>query len=205
NSSALKQLIDSLIAHEPDWTQPPMLTTGPRFFARELKWRDDIIVIPRETFYPYNWNERPTSPRRWTYGSHQWSFSWRPAAHARRGAGYYYRRTRGFVGRIVRQVGKKIVNIARKIVNRISIPQPHAYTASGVICAQTVHGLRIYLSGEDGSVTPEIALTGTYEHAEELFLLRVLRRGDWVIDVGANVGMLSLVCAQKVGSFGRVF
>ncbi len=71
--------------------------------------------------------------------------------------------------------------------------------------AQTVHGPKIYLSGEDVSITPEIAHRGTYEFYEELFAKRVVRRGDWAIDVGANVGAFSLVFAQVVGPFGRVF
>jgi FkbM family methyltransferase len=61
------------------------------------------------------------------------------------------------------------------------------------------------LLGEDGSVTPEIALHGTYEFIEEQFIKRVVRRGDWAIDIGANVGMLSILCARSVGPFGRVF
>jgi FkbM family methyltransferase len=74
-----------------------------------------------------------------------------------------------------------------------------------VICAQTIHGPKIYLYGEDVSVTPEIAHRGTYELAEELFVKRIIRRGDWAIDVGANVGLFSLIIGQVVGPSGRVF
>ena len=86
---------------------------------------------------------------------------------------------------------------------RLGSSQP--YQASGVICAQTVHGPKIYLVGEDVSITPHIALHGTYEFREERFIQRFVQRGDWVIDVGANVGIMTLVAAQRVRECGRVF
>ena len=72
----LKHLIDVLGQNEVDWKLSPEQTTGPKLFSRELKWRDDVVVIPRETFYPYNWNERPGENRRWTYAAHLWEHSW---------------------------------------------------------------------------------------------------------------------------------
>ncbi len=62
-SPVVQHLVETLDNHEIDWTLEPYLSTGPAFFARELKWRDDVTVLPRETFYPYNWHQKPTSPR----------------------------------------------------------------------------------------------------------------------------------------------
>jgi FkbM family methyltransferase len=74
-----------------------------------------------------------------------------------------------------------------------------------VICVQTLHGYKLFLQGEDTSITPHVAQAGCYEFEEEQFIKRVVQGGDWVIDVGANVGALSMLFAHRVGPFGRVF
>jgi FkbM family methyltransferase len=48
-------------------------------------------------------------------------------------------------------------------------------------------------------------MNGYYELREEMFLKRILKGGDYFVDVGANVGIFALTAAAKVGSFGRVF
>lgn len=47
-------------------------------------------------------------------------------------------------------------------------------------------------------------LFGTYELPTTRFMMRFLRNGDTVIDVGANIGYISLLCARCVGKHGRV-
>ena len=203
-SPALKRLMDSLDNGEVDWSLPPNLTTGPHLFTRELKWRKDVTVIPRESFYPFNYNEKPSAARLWTYGTHLWAHSWGESSSRtplRKLAGSLKKLLSGFP-RWMLTASRKAVTNGRQLWK---VETPKSYTASGVICAQTIHGPKIYLLGEDGSLTPEIALHGTYEFLEERFIKRVVRRGDWAIDVGANIGMLSILCAQSVGPFGRVF
>jgi FkbM family methyltransferase len=204
-SPVLAHLIDELDRNEVDWKLPPDFTTGPRFFMRELKWRDDVTVLPRETFYPYLPGERPRPPRLWTYGTHLWVSSWKQ----RQGPPRPFRRIyRSFRFR-VRKFGRWLVTNSRNFLltlrQRARLHRPEPYSASGVICAQTVHGPKIYLLGEDLSITPEIALHGTYEFYDEMFAKRVIRRGDWAIDVGANVGAFSLLFALAVKQFGRVY
>ena len=43
-----------------------------------------------------------------------------------------------------------------------------------------------------------------YEIDEQLFIAKILRRGDYVVDIGANIGLYSLIAAKLVGSKGRV-
>ena len=205
NSSVLADLINELNRNEVDWSLPPDFTTGPRLFTRELRWRDDITVLPRETFYPYLPGERPKPPRLWTYGTHLWVSSWKK----RTGPPRPFRRIYRSVRFRVRKFGRWLVTGTRNFLltlrHRARLHRPEPYSASGIICAQTVHGPKIYLLGEDVSITPHIALRGTYEFDEEMFAKRVIRRGDWVIDVGANVGVFSLLFAQAVRQFGRVY
>lgn len=207
-SAAAKKLIDELDGEEPDWTVPPYATTGPSLFTRELKWRDDVTVLPRESFYPYNFHERPTSPRLWTYGLHLWHHSWRTYGTEftnRKRIRNTLARGKAHCIRFGRRVRSRMWRATSNLRRSFLGSPTQSYPASGVICAQTIHGPKIFLFGEDVTVTPEIALHGTYELQEERFINRVVRKGDWVIDVGANVGMLSLLCAQNVGAFGHVF
>ena len=54
---AIMSLIGELLSYEPDWNLQPWITTGPRAFSRVLKLNKTVTILPRETFYSYNWNE----------------------------------------------------------------------------------------------------------------------------------------------------
>jgi FkbM family methyltransferase len=47
-------------------------------------------------------------------------------------------------------------------------------------------------------------MSGTYEQEITRTLIRLLNQGDCVIDIGANVGALSLLASKLVGSSGKV-
>lgn len=205
---ALTKIVDDLDNSPPDWSLPPNVTTGPILFSRILKWRKDIAVLPRETFYPYNWNDKPCAPHPYTYGTHLWEGSW----------------IRGWV-KLVRKFGwqghlkllrlRKLRGIAKEcekwihsneLVIRLLLPRKtRTYPVSDKLIRKTVHGPSIILPGKDLSVTPKIAHQGYYELREELFVKKVLRGGDYFVDVGANVGAFSLLAACIVGPFGRVY
>ncbi len=75
--TALDAIIANWLLNEPDWTRPANETTGPDVFSTILMLREDITILPRETFYPYNWNEvRPASFPPMTYAIHEWENSW---------------------------------------------------------------------------------------------------------------------------------
>ncbi len=202
---ALRKLIDS-IANDAsfNWKLEPVHSTGPGFFSRELKWRRDITVLPRTTFYPYSWNEKKTEPHKHTYGVHLWEKSWAHVSARQPGSRQSIKRT----------LATAMVNAAGRVKRRLLFNElgirffrrnDDTYNASGIVCSRTIHGFRILLSGADVSVTPEIAMNGYYELREELFVRTIVRGGDWVIDVGANVGIYTLLLAQLVGAWGRVF
>ena len=44
-----------------------------------------------------------------------------------------------------------------------------------------------------------------FERNEIEFLKKFLRKGDSLIDIGANVGFLSGICDESVGKNGKVF
>ncbi len=57
----------------------------------------------------------------------------------------------------------------------------------------------------DGFQTGSVALYGEWCREESLLLESMIGPGDWVLDVGANVGNFSLAFASRVGNKGRVF
>ncbi|HKT29571.1 FkbM family methyltransferase [Dyella sp.] len=205
---ALAKIVDDLDRNPPDWSLPPNVTTGPVLFSRILKWRKDIAVLPRATFYPYNWNDKPCDPHPHTFGTHLWEGSWiRGWVKLVRKFGWQghlkllrLRRARG----IAKECEKWIHS--NEVVIRLFLPRKaKAYPVSEKLIRKTVHGPSIMLSGKDLSVTPKIAHQGYYELREELFLKKVLCGGDYFVDVGANVGAFSLLAACMVGPFGRVY
>lgn len=197
---ALDALIARLAGEPIDWALPPHLTTGPALFTEVLQWREDVTVLPRATFYPYNWHERRAEAEHWSYGTHTWARSWghtlrfdplQVAEHAGR--------------RLFGGPARRIRAGAKRLAVRLAAMASPPYRAEGVLCARTVHGFQMLLDGTDLSVTPEIAHTGQYEPLEERFVSAIVRGGDWAIDAGANVGLFTLLLGQRVGRFGRVF
>jgi FkbM family methyltransferase len=65
-----------------------------------------------------------------------------------------------------------------------------------------VHGNRMYLDPED---ILELSVHGVYEPAETRLVKHEVRKGDVVVDVGANIGYFTLLFAGLVGKQGKVF
>ena len=77
---------DAVLRFLPNWSKrmPPVkpnYQTGPVPFTRVWKDRDDVRLMPRETFYPVGWWEKdnlggPYPPE--SYAVHHWCHSWKP-------------------------------------------------------------------------------------------------------------------------------
>jgi len=72
------------------------------------------------------------------------------------------------------------------------------------IFAVTHRGHIIYLIPSDLDLTPAIMRKGTWEVHVEQTIASLVRPGDTVIDIGANVGYHTLAIAATVGPSGRV-
>jgi FkbM family methyltransferase len=213
-NSILRYLIDQLLKNEPDWALPPNVSTGPEFFSRHLRWRNDVTVLPRETFYPYNWDEvGEKNIHRHSYGEHLWVGSWLPPeARAAALAGDNDVKGKRPIRRWIKQCIKKYAIVGFRAWNRIELvgrprpaPQIKSYQSSSELIVQTIHGYNLLVDGSDVSLTPKLVFNGYFELPEENFIKNIVRGGDWVIDAGANIGSFSLLAAQHVGPFGRVF
>jgi FkbM family methyltransferase len=78
------------------------------------------------------------------------------------------------------------------------------YVGDGRVFVTTTWGGRLFSSAHDLSITPELLADGTYDVPFTSFALAELRPGDVAVDVGANIGLFTLLMARIVGPGGRV-
>jgi FkbM family methyltransferase len=85
-------------------------------------------------------------------------------------------------------------------------PAAHAavYVGGGRLLVRTAWGDKLYCDAADLSLTPDLALTGVFDPPLCAFISRWLRPGDTAVDVGANIGALTVLMARTVGHTGRV-
>jgi len=75
-------------------------------------------------------------------------------------------------------------------------------------CARSharVYGHHMTLDPDDTVVSPRLCAEGSFEHLETELVLREVRTGDVVVDVGANIGYYTLLFARQVGPTGHVY
>ncbi|MCK4750015.1 MAG: FkbM family methyltransferase [Bacteroidales bacterium] len=91
----------------------------------------------------------------------------------------------------------------RKIAHHLPgllIPKPR-----GVVTMRTLYGFWLLIDPvKDEGVERSIYYTGTYEKGTLAVMKRLLRKGDTFVDVGANIGLMSLFASALVGDEGRV-
>ena len=79
-----------------------------------------------------------------------------------------------------------------------------AYLGDGRMLVRTIWGGRLVVPADDLSLTPELVAEGIYEAPFSRYLLRHLERGQTVVDVGANVGLFTVLMASRVDAEGHV-
>ncbi len=67
----------------------------------------------------------------------------------------------------------------------------------------TLDGLKLYLNPSDPVLSPSIAL-GIYENYEGEISRQFCKPGSIVVDVGANIGLYTVIAASCVGKNGKV-
>ena len=66
-------------------------------------------------------------------------------------------------------------------------------------------GVYIYLNSKDRWISSYIQVVGAYDMEGTLLLESLLKEGDVVFDVGANIGWYTLVSAKMVKRIGRIY
>jgi FkbM family methyltransferase len=78
------------------------------------------------------------------------------------------------------------------------------YVGNDRLLVSTTWGGKLFMSASDLSLTPEVVHDGNYDEGFTRFLARTLRPGDVAFDIGANVGLFTLLMARLVGASGHV-
>lgn len=83
------------------------------------------------------------------------------------------------------------------------LPNP---STVGSYILKTIHGFYLRIDPSiDKGVELSLHETGTYEKGILAYIEKTLKKGDCFIDVGANIGVMTLFASQCVGENGHVF
>ena len=91
---------------------------------------------------------------------------------------------------------------ASRVLDRLV--RPRVYLGDHTLMTRTVFGHVLYLDTRDDSLLPALVLRGVWEPNVTRVLLRLLRPGMRVVEVGANVGYYTVLAGSCVGPSGSV-
>jgi FkbM family methyltransferase len=84
-------------------------------------------------------------------------------------------------------------------------PRVHGtYVGGGRVLVGPKFGGRLLLPSDDLTLMPELVTEGVYDVPFTAYVQRHVKPGDTVIDVGANVGLFTLLLGFEVWEYGRV-
>jgi FkbM family methyltransferase len=99
--------------------------------------------------------------------------------------------------------------LRRQLADERARPTPAAglhgtYVGDNRMLVATTWGGRVLVPADDLSLMPELVAHGTYDVPFTTFVQRHIKPGDTVVDVGANVGLFTLLLGYQVWEVGRV-
>ncbi len=83
--------------------------------------------------------------------------------------------------------------------NRLFIPKTNSVTE-----VETIFGFSVNVSPTDNAVEKAVYERGIYEQGTMSVIDLFLQEGDSFVDVGANIGLMTLLAATKTGPSGKV-
>lgn len=112
----------------------------------------------------------------------------------------YKRNLKGYVARILRKLGACALRLAEELGCRRSKLIEHGEPRS---LYRLPAGYDLWLNST-GYIDKQIVSRGEFEPASTRAIEHFVKRGDVVIDVGANIGYYTVLISKLVGSSGKV-
>lgn len=109
--------------------------------------------------------------------------------------------------KLVHVLSRWLRNLDLRGARRLSVSLPNWVLPipSGTILWPTLYGFSLKIKpSEDIGVEHSLHYYGTYEPGTLKMMDAMLRPGDHFVDVGANIGLMSVYAAQLVGDQGKV-
>lgn len=89
-----------------------------------------------------------------------------------------------------------IIYFQKKLIHKIP---------NGIVI-KTSNGLRIFFDRpDDKGVESWLFYTGDYERGTQHIIKKILNKGDSFVDIGANIGLMTMLASKRVGEEGIVY
>lgn len=99
----------------------------------------------------------------------------------------------------------RVVELREQLAAERAAPHLHGgYVGDGRVLVAPAWGGRLLLPGDDLALMPELVTTGTYDAPFTAFVQRHIEPGATVLDVGAHVGLFTVLVAYQVWERGHV-
>jgi FkbM family methyltransferase len=87
---------------------------------------------------------------------------------------------------------------------RLAFGRFYTYLGPDLALTQLWDGQFIYVDPQDEQISHQIIARGYWEPETEVAVRRMVRKGDRIVEVGANIGYYTLLMARMVGPQGRI-
>jgi FkbM family methyltransferase len=92
----------------------------------------------------------------------------------------------------------------RKIILRQAMQVPNAYLGNDTSLTMLEGRLKIYVDTRGNDLAPHLLMHGRWERSYTSLFEKLVRPGDTVLDLGAHLGVYTLLGAEATGPTGRV-
>jgi FkbM family methyltransferase len=105
---------------------------------------------------------------------------------------------------MMREVAREIRAPVQSAIVASERPRFSQYLGNNTVLTETFFNRMIFVDGQDNSLSPHIMYGGRWEQWVTDLVIREVRPGHAVIDIGANLGFYTLLGAHLVGPSGIV-
>lgn len=103
-------------------------------------------------------------------------------------------------GNLIRSLKEKIY----KNIALLNVFVPSVYVGNNTVLTRTIYGQKLFVNTQDLSLAPHLLLNRYWEKEVSDFLIKLLKPGMRVVEVGSNVGYYSVLVASRIGSNGYI-